>query len=67
MSERAATEVWIDHRGKGMTYIRLGPKDNLATVNDPKHAEVVREALQRFVDGMAASANSTHKNSEEKA
>ena len=66
MTERAATEVWIE-AFRSHAYIRLGPKDNLATVNDPKHAEVVREALQRFVDGMAASANSTHKNSEEKA
>ena len=56
MTERAATEVWIE-AFRSHAYIHLGPKDNLATVNDPKHAEVVREALQRFVDG-ASSANS---------
>lgn len=57
MSDHAATEVWIDSPCKGFAYIRLGEKENLATVNRPEMAEVVRDALQRFVD---ASANGGH-------
>lgn len=48
-TDRAETEVWIESF-RCHAYIRIGSVKNLATVNDPRMAEVVREALQRYVD-----------------
>ncbi len=56
MAERAPTEVWIQPVSKSCAYVRIGEKDNLATVNRPEMAECVRTALQAFVDG-ASCAN----------
>jgi hypothetical protein len=53
--DRADNEVWIESF-RSHAYIRIGPKDNLATLNRPEMAECVRKALQEYVDG-AASAN----------
>ncbi len=47
--DRAENEVWIESF-RTYAYIRLGPKENLATVNDPRHAEAVRAALQKVID-----------------
>lgn len=63
MSERAPTEVWIESF-RNHAYVRLGPVRNLATVNDPKMAEAVREALQKYVD--ASSANTANKQGDTK-
>jgi hypothetical protein len=57
--DRADNEVWIESF-RSHAYIRIGPKDNLATLNRPEMAECVRKALQEYVDG-AASANGGHK------
>lgn len=59
MIDRAETEVWVE-TFRTYSYIRIGKVKNLATVNDPAMAEVVREALQRFVDG-SPSANGNDK------
>ncbi len=68
MAERAPNEVWIDPVGKTHAYIRIGPKDNLATVNfpgDSQEAEAVRLAFERL---FATRANGNHKPiSEEKS
>lgn len=56
MIDHAETEVWIESF-RCHAYVRLGPVKNLATVNDPKHAECVRAALQRFVDESGPRAN----------
>ncbi len=48
MSERAENEVWVDMH-HNFAYVRIGPKANLATVNNPEHAECVRAALQAYV------------------
>ena len=53
---KAETEVWVE-AFRAHAYIRLGEKANLATVNDPRMAEVVREALQRYVDASVPCAN----------
>jgi hypothetical protein len=47
--DRSPTEVWIESF-RSHAYIRIGPKENLATVNDPRHAEAVRAALQKVID-----------------
>ncbi len=53
MADRSPTEVWIQPVSKSCAYIRIGEKDNLATVNRPEMAECVRDALQAFVDRSA--------------
>jgi hypothetical protein len=56
--DRSPTEVWIESF-RSHAYIRIGPKDNLATLNRPEMAECVRKALQEYVDG-ASSAKGNH-------
>ena len=60
MCERRATEVWVE-AFRAHAYIRLGEKANLATVNDPRMAECVREALQKYVDASVPCAKGNDK------
>jgi hypothetical protein len=58
--DRSPTEVWIESF-RTYAYVRLGPKENLATVNDPRNAEAVRAALQKVIDpSFSPSANGNH-------
>ncbi len=59
MAERAPNEVWVEIF-RTHAYVRVGPKANLATVNYPKMAECVRDALQAFVD-RSANGNESEK------
>jgi hypothetical protein len=52
--DRADNEVWIESF-RSHAYIRIGPKDNLATLNRPEMAECVRKALQEYVDGASSA------------
>jgi hypothetical protein len=59
--DRSPTEVWTEIF-RSHAYIRIGPKDNLATLNRPEMAECAREAFQRFVDAeVATRANGNEK------
>ncbi len=65
MAERAENEVWVE-TFRTHAYVRIGPKGNLATVNDPKMAECVRAALQAFVDAGASCANGNELSTQDK-
>ncbi len=51
MADRAPNEVWIQYVSKNSCYVRIGEKDNLATVNfngGSFEAEIVRKAFDEL-------------------
>ncbi len=51
MADRSPTEVWIQPVSKTSCYVRIGEKNNLATVNfngGSFEAEIVRKAFEEL-------------------